>query len=874
MPWKTATLGALLGPVTKLLNSLTQGYTELIATIALIKKVLNLFLSKVMSELNALEAILNALSHAGAYSIVLSGSKGSWNGRMSSAPNAPPTGNELWTCGICVVVTAANPEGLIAAFKKAMLSLQEGIKFPKLEKPKSLPPGPPIVNTIPTVATDIWQSLTLAQLFPATFSIASDLLLNAGRWLSNLQHAISMINILSSSIGTLLDEANSFMNDLNGSGVYAVLLNSKKQGIMPRLVSELNAPPNSSQLYTAGFCVCFYAPDLPTSDKNYESLTSVFDPNAESSILDPIYKPIKSWATPPSGYYDREVYITLNCNIHSSKIYYTVNGTDPREGTSVVKIFDPLVPIHITKNNSVVRFYAADGQNIERITREAVYHLVEATLDVPYSNKYGVTAGVGVDDITQQLQTPQTLQEILSGASVPATPYQPPFTTPLNPAWGDQENCIDPGPAVAAGNKELAQNMMYTAPDIDQVPLPPPTLIPPDPPVLVSDVVMPADTDYGISNSANKNTVVYDASIEAELVPAIETGLFGCAPWNTVSNFPDTTAYWIWNTSASNTSAPTNQPVLFKSVFENTIQDKLAVTIKYMADNTAMFYHNGIYKDTDTGWYLVPNSSPPKYLGSWEIADGYKSVVVNLPLGKNEFMFVATNWSGYAGLIFSISINDGSNRILVNSDNTTMANKNDWYTNYITATQEKAMATASTLGTTATNPIILKSSAYYGQNSIIPVTIALSEILSENTYGLSLSEDGLTLKGLVSFIAPISLSVKTLASGRLARLDITPILLSTDTVADDISPKSNSKNVYVPINTKVLILLSATDPNGEPLTYTITGYPTHGTLTDINLPHLSYVPDNNYIGKDKFTFIAINSRSKSSVATIDLNVSQ
>ena len=56
-------------------------------------------------------------------------------------------------------------------------------------------------------------------------------------------------------------------------------------------------------------------------------------------------------------------------------------------------------------------------------------------------------------------------------------------------------------------------------------------------------------------------------------------------------------------------------------------------------------------------------------------------------------------------------------------------------------------------------------------------------------------------------------------------------------------------------NTPEPITLTGTDPNNNPLSFSILNHPKHGELTG-DLPNITYVPHNNYSGVDKFSYIA------------------
>ena len=67
------------------------------------------------------------------------------------------------------------------------------------------------------------------------------------------------------------------------------------------------------------------------------------------------------------------------------------------------------------------------------------------------------------------------------------------------------------------------------------------------------------------------------------------------------------------------------------------------------------------------------------------------------------------------------------------------------------------------------------------------------------------------------------------------------------------APVANDQSVTTAEDTAKIITLTATDEDGDPLTWTIVTIPTHGSLYG-TVPVLTYRPDQNYNGSDTFTF--------------------
>jgi large repetitive protein len=91
----------------------------------------------------------------------------------------------------------------------------------------------------------------------------------------------------------------------------------------------------------------------------------------------------------------------------------------------------------------------------------------------------------------------------------------------------------------------------------------------------------------------------------------------------------------------------------------------------------------------------------------------------------------------------------------------------------------------------------------------------------------------------------------------VARINSAPVVEGQDLQTDEDTPKS--------------VLLSATDADGDPLTYRITTPPTDGTLSG-EAPNLVYTPSHNYNGNDSFTFVANDGFADSNSATVKLTI--
>ena len=85
------------------------------------------------------------------------------------------------------------------------------------------------------------------------------------------------------------------------------------------------------------------------------------------------------------------------------------------------------------------------------------------------------------------------------------------------------------------------------------------------------------------------------------------------------------------------------------------------------------------------------------------------------------------------------------------------------------------------------------------------------------------------------------------------------------------APVASNQTVFTVQDTPVNITLTATSPQGYPLTYTVLTQPTQGSLSG-SAPNLTYTPNTGYTGSDSFTFRANDGVSNSNTATVSITV--
>lgn len=95
------------------------------------------------------------------------------------------------------------------------------------------------------------------------------------------------------------------------------------------------------------------------------------------------------------------------------------------------------------------------------------------------------------------------------------------------------------------------------------------------------------------------------------------------------------------------------------------------------------------------------------------------------------------------------------------------------------------------------------------------------------------------------------------------------------TVEEDFNdpPQAQSQAVVAQVDNPVQITLTATDEEGDDLTFRVDTDPQHGSLSG-QAPNLTYAPDQGYEGPDTFNFVANDGENDSAPATVFIDVGQ
>ena len=116
-------------------------------------------------------------------------------------------------------------------------------------------------------------------------------------------------------------------------------------------------------------------------------------------------------------------------------------------------------------------------------------------------------------------------------------------------------------------------------------------------------------------------------------------------------------------------------------------------------------------------------------------------------------------------------------------------------------------------------------------------------------------------------VSPIETTTYTITATGLGG---TTTASATVTIANS-APVANDQTVTLNEDETASITLTASDADGDPLTYQIVSNPSQGTLTGV-APDIIYTPAEHYTGSDTFTFKVNDGSLDSNTATITLSV--
>jgi len=247
-------------------------------------------MTAVVNAISSSKSALNKLMESGFYMINLSPKKGSWSSRLSSAPNAPP--NLGYCCGTAVISIAADIatvvnayQGILDAIKNPMADATNIVSpfdfsdFIPEEEPDDLEEldedDMAAMDWSDIFTTDEWTSATLKDVFGGYAEGVAKAINKLSKSAKSLLASTNQSSRAASAINKGLNATKNLMTQMQGTGVYAIVLAPGAGNYLTRLQNELGAPPSSGQLYTSGYACITVADSLSALGAKYESLSKI-----------------------------------------------------------------------------------------------------------------------------------------------------------------------------------------------------------------------------------------------------------------------------------------------------------------------------------------------------------------------------------------------------------------------------------------------------------------------------------------------------------------------------------------------------------------------------------------------------------------------
>ncbi len=146
-------------------------------------------------------------------------------------------------------------------------------------------------------------------------------------------------------------------------------------------------------------------------------------------------------------------------------------------------------------------------------------------------------------------------------------------------------------------------------------------------------------------------------------------------------------------------------------------------------------------------------------------------------------------------------------------------------------------------------------------------TLSYSLVSGPSHGALSGTMPNLTYTPAANYNGPDSIVVK--ANDGTVDSNQATVSITVTPVND--APVANPKSVSTSQNSPKSISVTATDVDGDTLSYAVVVGPSHGSLSG-SLPNVTYTPDLNYSGSDSFTFRANDGTVNSNTALVTITV--
>ncbi|PYR92017.1 MAG: hypothetical protein DMF84_14655, partial [Acidobacteria bacterium] len=302
-----------------------------------------------------------------------------------------------------------------------------------------------------------------------------------------------------------------------------------------------------------------------------------------------------------------------------------------------------------------------------------------------------------------------------------------------------------------------------------------------------------------------------------------------------------------------------------------TASDPFVVTVTAPANRAPVANNDAYSTNEDTALTIAANG----VLGNDTDADGNPLTAVlgtgpthgTLTLNANgSFTYTpAANYNGPDS--FTYKANDGALDSNIATVTITVTSVNDLPT--ISAIADQATTSGTAVGPLAVTVGDVETAA--ASLTLTAVSSNLTLVPAANiVFGGSGANRTVTVTPVAGQTGTATVTV-TVADGNSGTASDPFVVTVTAPVPTNKPPVANAQSVGAATNTAKSIVLTASDPDNDPLTFTVVAAPTHGTVTG-TAPNLTYTPATGYTGADSFTFKANDGKVDSNIATVTITI--